>query len=77
MLHRIDDCDTLIRRQRNEPFLKCIVTGDEKRVVYNNIKHKRSWSKKHEPAQTTSKPDIYQKKANVIRLVGFQGDRLF
>ena len=26
----INDCDTLIRCQRNEPFLKRIVTGDEK-----------------------------------------------
>ena len=27
-----------------------------------HVKRKRSWSKKNEPAQTTSKPDIHQKK---------------
>ena len=62
LLRRINDCDTLIRRQRNDPFLKRIVTGDEKWVVYNNVKRKRSWSKKDTPAQTTSKLDIHQKK---------------
>ena len=30
LLLRINNCDTLIRRQRNNPFLKRIVTGDEK-----------------------------------------------
>ena len=39
-----------------------IVTGDEKLVVYNNVKRKRSWSKKYEPVQSTSKPDIYYNK---------------
>ena len=29
LLRRINDCDTLIRRQRNDPLLKSIVTGDE------------------------------------------------
>lgn len=62
LLRRINDCDLLIRRQRNDPFLKRIVTGDEKWVVYNNVKRKRSWSKKDEPPQTTAKADIHQKK---------------
>ena len=39
-----------------------MITGDEKWVVYNNIKRKRSWSKPCEPAQTTLKADIHQKK---------------
>ena len=54
--------DTLIRRQRNDPFLKRIVTDDEKWVVYNNVKRKRTWSKKDEPARTISKLDIHLKK---------------
>ena len=48
LLRRINDCDTLIRCERNDPFLKRIVTGDENWVVYNNVKRKRSWSKKDE-----------------------------
>ena len=35
---------------------------DEKWVVYNNIKWKRSWSRPREPVQTTSKAGIHQKK---------------
>ena len=42
LLCRINDCDTLIRHQRKDPFLKRMVTGDEKWVVYNNVKRKRS-----------------------------------
>ena len=45
----------------NDPFLKRLITGDEK-WVYNNIKRKRSWSRSREPAQTTSKAGIHQKK---------------
>ena len=73
----VNDCNMLIRRQRNDSLVKSIVTGDEKWVVYNNVKRKRSWSKNDEPAQTTSKPDIHQKKGYVVCLLGFQGDRLF
>ncbi|KAG9436972.1 Ammar1 transposase [Apis mellifera carnica] len=43
-------------------FLKRLIIGDEKWVVYNNIKWKRSWNRPREPAQTTSKADIHQKK---------------
>ena len=39
-----------------------MITGDEKWVVYNNIKRKRSSSRPREPAQTTSKAGIHQKK---------------
>ncbi|XP_049818722.1 histone-lysine N-methyltransferase SETMAR-like [Aethina tumida] len=60
LCRRIDVCDSL--RNENDPFLKRIITGDEKWVVYNNVKRKRSWSKKDEPAQTISKADIHQKK---------------
>ena len=62
LLRRINDCNTLIRRQRNDPLLKRIVTGDEKWLVYNNVKRKTTWSKKDEPAQTTAKPNMHQKK---------------
>ena len=76
LLRGINDCDALIRRQRNDPVLKRIVTGNEKWLVYNNVKRKKSWSKKAEPAPTTSKPDIHQKKG-YVRLVRFQGNCLF
>ncbi|XP_014473025.1 PREDICTED: histone-lysine N-methyltransferase SETMAR-like [Dinoponera quadriceps] len=59
---RINACDSHLKRNEFDPFLKRIITGDEKWIVYDNIKRKRSWSKRDEPPQTTSKADIHQKK---------------
>ena len=50
-----------------------MVTGDEKWVVYNNLKRKRAWYKKYEPAQTTSKPDIHQNKNMLYVWWDFKG----
>ncbi|XP_046819198.1 histone-lysine N-methyltransferase SETMAR-like [Vespa crabro] len=46
LCRRVDVCDSLLKRHENDPFLKRIITGDEKWIVYNNVKRKRSWSKK-------------------------------
>ena len=55
-------CDSLLKRYETDTFLKRIRSGDEKWVVYDNVMRKRSWSKRDEPAQSTSKVDIHQKK---------------
>ena len=62
LTQRINSCDLLKKRNENDPFLKRPITGDEKWVVYNNIKRKRSWSRPRESAQKTSKTGIHQKK---------------
>ena len=62
LTQRINICDLLKKCNENDPFLKRLITGDEKWVVYNNVNGKRSRSKPGEPAQTTSKADIHQKK---------------
>lgn len=62
LIDRITICETLLRRNELEPFLKRIITGDEKWVKYENIKRKRSWSKAGDPPQTTSKPGLTAKK---------------
>ena len=56
---RISICDTLLKRIETDPFLKRIITSDEKWVVYDNVVRKRSWSKRDEPAQSTSIADIH------------------
>ena len=43
MAHRTDICDSLIERQQNRPFLKFLVTGNEKWTAHNNLNRKRSW----------------------------------
>ena len=62
LTQRINSCDLLKKRNENDPFLKRPITGDEKWVVYNNIKRKRWWSRPREPARTTSKAGIRRKK---------------
>jgi [histone H3]-lysine36 N-dimethyltransferase SETMAR len=73
LCRRVNVCDLLLKRQENDPFLKRIITGDEKWVVYNNVKRKRSWSKKDEPIQSTSKADIHQKKVMLSVWWDFKG----
>ncbi|XP_072756194.1 histone-lysine N-methyltransferase SETMAR-like [Anoplolepis gracilipes] len=62
LLDRIDACDSLLKRNEIDPFLKRIVTGDEKWVTYENKSRKRSWSNRGEPAQTIAKPGSTAKK---------------
>ncbi|XP_071036401.1 histone-lysine N-methyltransferase SETMAR-like [Parasteatoda tepidariorum] len=62
LCHRVDVCDSLLKRHENDQFLKLIITGDEKWIVYNNVKHKRSRRSKEEPFQSISKANKHQKK---------------
>ncbi|GFV32729.1 mariner transposase [Trichonephila clavipes] len=45
IMDRISICEALAKRNEIDPFLKRMVTGDEKWVTYDNIVRKRSWSK--------------------------------
>lgn len=62
LTQRINICDMHLKRNEIDPFLKRIVTGDEKWVMYSNTVRKRSWCKLKEPAQTTSKAELHPKK---------------
>ena len=61
-MDRINICDTLLKRNEIEPFLKRIITGDEKWITHDNPTRKRSWTKKGEKAQATAKPGLTRKK---------------
>ena len=39
----------------NKPFLKNIITGDEKWAFYDNLQRKRQWTDKDEPPQLNPK----------------------
>ena len=41
LVSRINNCDLLLKRQENGPFLKRMIPGDEKWVVYENVKRKK------------------------------------
>ena len=54
LLDRISACDSLLKRNENVPFLKQIVMGSEKWILYNNVEWKRSWASEmnyHQPHQ--------------------------
>ena len=40
---RVNSCISLHFRQHQMPFLDRIVTGDEKWMLYNNVKCKKQW----------------------------------
>ncbi|PIO71063.1 hypothetical protein TELCIR_07048 [Teladorsagia circumcincta] len=44
LMDPVSVCDSLLKRNENEPFPKRMVTGDEKWIVYNDVERKRSWS---------------------------------
>jgi len=60
LMDRISICESLLNRNKIDPFLKRIVTGDEKWVTYDNVKRKRS--NRGEPAQTVAKPGLTARK---------------
>jgi len=57
-------CNQLIKREENDPFLKRMITGDEKWIVYNNVSRKRSWSRREvgEAPEKQAKTEIHQKR---------------
>lgn len=62
IMDRILICESLLRWNEQDGFLKRIVTGDEKWVVYNNIKRTKSWCGPGESSQTIGKPDLHPQK---------------
>ena len=63
---RINAGDFHLKRNEFGLFFKRIISGDEKWIFYNNVVRKRSWPKRDEPPQTTSKAELHQKKIIII-----------
>ncbi|XP_067125649.1 histone-lysine N-methyltransferase SETMAR-like [Centruroides vittatus] len=61
MMDRISICEALAKWNEIDPFLKWMVTEDEKWVTYDNVR-KQSWSKSDEAAQTVAEPGITARK---------------
>ena len=59
-MDRINICDTLLKRNEIEPFLKRMIT--EKWITYDNPTRKKSWTKKGEKAQVIAKSGLTRKK---------------
>lgn len=59
---RLDACDLLLEKNKEHPFLKKMITGDEKWIIYNNVKRKRSWGPKGSRPQIAAKAGLHPKK---------------
>ncbi|KAG5338747.1 SETMR methyltransferase, partial [Acromyrmex charruanus] len=64
MMDRINICDTLLKRNKIEPFLKRMITDDEKWITYDNRTRKRSWIKEGEKG--IQKPGLMMKKVMCV-----------
>ncbi|KAJ0171809.1 hypothetical protein K1T71_012572 [Dendrolimus kikuchii] len=62
LMNRVLIGDSLIRRNETEPFLKKLITGDEKWITYDKNVRKRSWSKAAQASQTVAKPGLSRNK---------------
>lgn len=48
LLDRINSCDSLLKRHHNGSFLKRLITGDDKWILYNNVARTKPWSQHNE-----------------------------
>ena len=53
LLDHISACNSLLRHNKNISFLKQIMMGSEKWILYNNAEQKRPWGKHDEPPPNT------------------------
>jgi len=53
----------LYKCNEKTPFLKQVVTGDEKWIIYNNVERKRSWGKRNKPPLAIQKPVFIQRRS--------------
>ena len=73
LLQRASICASLSSRQQTEPFLKRIVTGDEKWVLYVNVERKRQWLDRGQKPLPTAKPGLHPKKVLLYVWWDWQG----
>ena len=71
-LDRYSICDMLLKRNESMPFLKTLVTEDEKWIFYDNVMRKRSWCLRNESPKQQPK-DIHVKKVMLCVWCDFKG----
>lgn len=59
---RVRMCSSHLIRHNVEPFLDKLITGDEKWILYENVKRKKSYCKPGTSSATVPKPSIHQRK---------------
>lgn len=59
---RVEACQELLEMRRNFNWLDNLITGDEKWVVYANIRRKRQWLPPRQKAKPTPKAGLHPEK---------------
>ncbi|GFX88756.1 histone-lysine N-methyltransferase SETMAR [Trichonephila clavipes] len=59
---RVRMCSSHLIRHNMEPFFDKLITGDEKWILYENIKRKKCYCKPGTSSATVPKPSIHQQK---------------
>jgi len=77
MQQRADICTSLLSSHRRTDWLKTIITGDEKWVLYTNRSRKRQWVDKGTQAEPEPKPDLHPLKVMLSVWWDSQGVILF
>ena len=72
-MNRVLICDSLLRRNETEPFLKKLITGDETWITNDKNVRKRSWSKAGQASQTVVKPGLNSQQGDAMCVVGLEG----
>ena len=67
-MNRVLICDSLLRRNETEPFLKKLITGDDKWITYDKNVRKRSWSKAGQASQTV----VNSQQGDAVCVVGLE-----
>lgn len=65
MALRMEISSSLLNRNRNNPFLRRIVTCDEKWILYDNRRRSAQWLDADQPPQHMPKPSLHPKKVMV------------
>jgi [histone H3]-lysine36 N-dimethyltransferase SETMAR len=70
---RVDICMDLITSHRNNQWLRNLITGDEKWVLYVNHTHRRQWLSSGEAGVATPRMDLHPKKVMLSVWWGVRG----
>ena len=61
-MDRVSICESLLKQNEIELFLKRMITGDEKWITYDHNVRKRSWLEPGEASPTVAKPVLTPRK---------------
>ena len=76
-LRPLNICDQLLQMNHKNPFLRNLVTGDEKWIVYRNSKRRRHWTRPGSAPQTVAKDGLHPRKVMLTIWWDFKGVSLY